>query len=446
MSNYFLALAFGTVFLLTLAHSQRLSPMRVWLFMWTLSTIINSTIGEVYYYSSSVQLIILMGVLAYTMGGSLFWYRNPASSLRSSDYTSSFDEIVRHSRAISFGSTFLLCLSLELIDLGMRKFSNSTLMQFLSNDRARMFEIMKDNQAALYLNNELNFPKEFTFVTMIFIVVAILCFYRLSFSKLKRIDIFNAIFLIVAALVFSAAANVRSLLLVPIIVGFFSFYTGCIVNSRKHLLTAPRTLAGTLVGVIGFGAWIIVVQSARMGDVGFSRISDTLDHMRPWFGGYVSALSAWYELQSGQFDLTWGASFFRAVLGPLGIVSGEGFDERLSEVSIGNWQSSNAMTLFRVLILDFGPAGSVLFCLVMGYLGELSYTRAITRRGGWIALLIAFYCAVFYSINYWFFSYGARVFGLFLAILILHFVSMRARSIKFVVKTAPSRRTLRPLG
>ena len=163
-----------------------------------------------------------------------------------------------------------------------------------------------------------------------------------------------------------------------------------------------------------------------MGDVDFSRLGEILNHMRPWVAGYIPALSVWFDEWNDQ-TISWGANLLRAVLGPLGVVEGEGFDSRTLAVPIGNWQTSNAMTFFRVLILDFGPAGAVAFCYVMGFFGEYVYSKAKSRGGGWVVLLIAYYCTVFFSINYWFFAYGARVFGFIFTFFIFSRIARNAR-------------------
>lgn len=427
MINFIVASTVATLFAASLIGRHRFSPVRIWLAMWTVTWAINFLIGDVYYYSGEAVLIVVLGISFYTLGAFVFWTSSPKDVHVDDMKTAAFMDILMRSNSLTYLTTLTLLAQLPLIDLGMRKFSNSTLIVLLTSGRERMFEIMKESQATLYLNNEFNFPVEFKLVTLFTTFLAIFIFVRLSAWPLRKWDVANALLLALISLVFSASANVRSLLLVPIIVGFFSFYTGAILNRRTHLFTKKYIILGVSSVLTGFAAWIVVVQSARMGDTNFDRIGATLNHMRPWFAGYIPALSVWYDDNIASADYTWGGYFFRAILAPLGLVSGEGFDERVDAVGIGNWQTSNAMTIFRVLIADFGPIGTLFATFVLGYVGEFTYRKTITQAGPWTVLLIAFNCACFFSINFWFFFYGARVFSFIGAALVMALLSRSAR-------------------
>jgi oligosaccharide repeat unit polymerase len=411
------------LFMASLRGPHRFSPVRIWLVVWTFAFAINFLVGGVYFYSGEALTIVTLGILFYVLGAFSYWGTCEKPIVICHARTQGFIEALIELRGFSYLLTFLILAQLPLINAGMQKFSDSSLLNLLTSGRGRMFEIMKENQAALYLNNEFNFPLEFKLVTLFICFATIFVFFRLSLSRVRGIDFGNAILIGLISLIFSASANVRSLLLVPIIVGFFSFYTGAILTNRTHLFASKYTIFGVVSAVVGFATWILVVQSARMGDPNFERVGETLNHMRPWFAGYIPAVSVWYEEGFGMTEYGWGRYFFRAVLAPLGLVSGEGFDERVDAVNIGNWQTSNAMTIFRVLIADFGPIGAVLSTFMLGYFGELTYRKTICYGGAWLVLLVAFYCAAFFSVNFWFFFYGARVFGFFSAALVVALLS-----------------------
>ncbi|AYE85109.1 O-antigen polymerase [Sulfitobacter sp. D7] len=427
MTSLFVCFLFAITFAFLMTGHHRGSPVRVWVAMWTIAWAINAAIGGVFYFSSDVVLIIVVGVLSYVLGAVFFWQTVPSHPIPPAGHMQAFTHHLQRAPWLTMLLAIMLASIVVLLELGLRKLSGSSLVNFLFGGRAQMFNVMKANQAALYLNNGFNFPAEFKAITLILTFVPVFVCFRMSFAKRVRSDYITLIALVLLSILFSAVGSVRSLLLVPIVVGFFSFYVGCILNGRTHILRRKRTIFGIIALVCGFGFWVIVVQSARMGDLGFERVGATLEHMRPWFAGYVPALSVWFEDFYQYTDLTWGTSFFRAIFGPLGLVSGEGFSDRIDAVGIGNWQTSNAMTIFRIFLQDFGPFGAAVFCILLGFLGELSYYKARRTGGVWIVFLIVVYCSVFFSINFWFFFYGARVFGMIGALLVMAVVTMQAR-------------------
>ena len=444
MTSLIASLVFIATFVLLLTGQHRGSPVYVWTMMWAISWAINAAFGGVFYFSPEVVLVIIVGALAYVIGALLFWQTVSRGPIPKAAHMEVFT--IKLQRAPWL--TTLMFLSLAsipvLLELGLQKVSGNSLLGFLTGGRSQMFAIMKANQAALYLNNGFNFPAEFKLITLIISFVAVFVCYRMSFAQRVRSDYIAFTCLVLMSALFSAVCNVRSLLLVPIIIGFFSFYVGCILNDRTYLLRRKRTLFGILLSVLAFGIWIVVIQSARLGDVEFSRLDATLEHMRPWLAGYVPALSVWFEGPYQNSDLTWGKTFFRAILAPLGLVSGEGFSDRIDAVDIGNWQTSNAMTIFRVFLQDFGIFGTLVFCFVLGFVGDMSYYKAIQSGGVWIVLLIIVYCSVFFSVNFWFFFYGARVFGVLLALLIMMTLTRQARVVQRKVhqRYLPHRRAI----
>ena len=413
--------------LVILGGRHRFSPVRVWMAMWSVAWLMNWLFGQVFYFSSDVVLVIFAGVLLYVIGAMAMWAGVRTTDQMHAEQARNLEGELKNAKWLNALLLGLLLAAVLLMELGLRKISGNSLIGFLTSGRSGIFEIMRANQAALYHNDGADFPAEFKLVTLILTLTSIFICYRMSFSARIRSNTISLLILTFVSILFSGVTGVRSLLLVPLIVGFFSFYTGCVLNNRTRILTNWRTVTAAMVLVTGFIVWVILVQSARLGDLNFSRTSATLEHMRPWIAGYVSALSVWFEGQYNASDLGFGRVLFRAVLGPLGLVSGEGFDERIDAMVIGNWQTSNAMTLFRVLIQDFGSVGAVIVCAVLGFLGEFTYLKALRRGGIWIVLLIVVYCSVFFSINFWFFFYGARVFGVIGAIVLMAYVSARVR-------------------
>lgn len=429
MMSFAIFTVFSVIFigLLTAKRDRRFSPVRVWMLMWSVSWLINWLVGGPFYFSTEVTLIVFLGVLSYVLGASIMWAAVPRNTKFNTAKTAYLNHEIKQSKFLHILLVGFFCVAVLLLELGSRNISGASLISVLTSGRSGMFEVMRANQAALYSDDGANFPFEFKLVTLILTTAPVFICYRMSFAKQGTSSIMSLALLVLLSIVFSAVTGVRSLLLVPLIIGFFSFYTGCVLNNRTNILFNVRTITAVVALIVGFISWVVLVQSARLGDLNFSRVSATLEHMRPWVAGYVPALSVWFDQQYDSSDLGLGRVFARALLGPMGLVSGEGFNERIDSVVIGNWQVSNAMTIFRVFIQDFGAVGAILFCGVLGFLGELVYINAFRRGGIWIVLLISVYCSVFFAINFWFFFYGARVMGIIGAIILMGYLGYRAR-------------------
>ncbi len=254
--------------------------------------------------------------------------------------------------------------------------------------------------------------------------------------------------LVVAVLTFafitSATTGIRNHLLVSILI----FATACL--AAKVLTTGGRVrisgrayVIGAVVGGV-FLAWVVIVQSARRGDFSFARVGATLDFLRSWFAGYLPALAQWSSDTDPQAGIP-GLNLLRGILTPLGVVEGEGFSEQIPVVSIGNGATSNAMTIFRVLLLDFGYVGSIVVCAVAGFISQRVYTRVVNGSINSIVLLAAVYAAAFYSINYWFFAYGSRIGGVVLAFVVIAY-SIRNQSTEGVTALGANNKAQSPLG
>lgn len=224
------------------------------------------------------------------------------------------------------------------------------------------------------------------------------------------------------AFLFSAATGVRSYLLATIVV-----YAAAFLAAKAFVagdtFTITRRAFGIGFAVIAFFlVWTVVVQSARRHDYTFERLADTFNYLRAWFAGYLPALSQWISTADvgshAAQDGVAGSNLLRGLLTPLGLQQGAGFTEQIPAVPIGNGATSNAMTLFRVLLLDFGYAGTIAVCAVGGYVSQRTYIRAANGSSWALLPLAAIYAALLYSINYWFFAYGSRVAGFGLAVLV----------------------------
>lgn len=425
----FLSVVFITIFLLLRSGNTRFSPVRVWTFMWAASFGFHAIFGGVYYFSPLIILVVAIGGISYIFGALVFWISNRSIKPISKTTAENFRKYLSRSRSVQAGILFGNLLLLPIMELGVRNYSGSSLSKFFSAPTARIMVTMRENHSVLSQAHVLNFPTEFKIATMMIVILAVFSFYRISFERPRLSDMLNVALLIVISLLLSAVTSVRSMILIPIIVGSFSFFAGCVLNYRTHVLVSKKVIFGSISVIILFSVWVVFIQSARLGDVTISRLGATLAHLRPWVAGYIPALSVWAE-GLGSAPLMGGQFFFGGFLGPLGLGGGEGFSARLVHADIGNYQYSNAMTIYRVFILDFGMVGAMIFPFFLGWLGEFFFQRSLRNGGGWIPILIAQYCWTFFSVNYWFFFYGARVFGMIFVVFSFSLIWTLVRSRK----------------
>lgn len=407
---YLVTLLMCLAFLGVSIGKHKFSPVRVWTFVWAVSFVFHAIFGGVFYFSGEVVAVMAMGLGSYIIGAMVFWAGNPSTEPRNAAFTSRFGELLLRSRFVGYFTTAMILVLVVLIERGSLSFFGTSLASFFSGSIGELMRNMTDAKAALQLDESL-FPIEFKIATLLIVVCSVFSFYGVSAERPARHSYLNAVFLMVVAFIFSAVTGVRSFILVPVIVGFFSYYTGCVMNGRAHVLVARKTLLWLFTTLISFSLWVVFVQSARLGDVNLSRVGQTLEHLRPWVAGYVPALSILMD-EAGNYSPAWGRVFADGFLKQLGLGYGDIAAVGVEFAYIGNWQASNAMTVFRVFFLDFGYIGSIFFCFTLGWIGEFLYQRALTRSGAWVPLLIGTYCWTFFSINFWFFYYGSRVYGL----------------------------------
>lgn len=173
--------------------------------------------------------------------------------------------------------------------------------------------------------------------------------------------------------------------------------------------------AGFFVVLVVIGVHIIRITG---GTANTEQISSALEHMRPWVAGYLPALSVWYEY-GWDGVLTWGGSILRGPLSNLGLVSGAGLSDRAEALMIGNGQTSNAGTIFKIVVRDWGPYGALLFSLYLGAVA--AWCSRMTERASLVgaAVFCVIFSIIFWSPNSWFLGYGSRIFAFALALAIL---------------------------
>jgi len=116
---------------------------------------------------------------------------------------------------------------------------------------------------------------------------------------------------------------------------------------------------------------------------------------------YLPAFAQWFKSHwQDSMPLGLGAATFGNIYRILGIAEPIGHEA----VSVG-FETTNIFTIFRELIEDFGPVGSLIWFFCMGVLSGFSFRQVVKGRFGYLPILIAFYSYVLFSQTRSCFSY-----------------------------------------
>lgn len=408
--------------LLTIPRWHASTPIKLWCFCWAVSWAAHAALSTEYYFSQEASFFVFFGNIAFVTGYVLASaVTREASACASESTINSFSsgEYIRKRACY---------ISLALSLLGVAYAAHEMTGGISAFVKAGVFESMRIGKSSLYDGDDYAIPQGVKLATLLVSVTSILAGSSLSAlssgSKEGIGKTYLAIYL-ATLLALSAVSGVRSYILTSGLLFLFSYFaTRTFTNHGRNVISMKATTYASLA-IGAFLLWTLVVQSARLQDAEFQNIAGTLEHLRPWFGGYLPALSVWHDQQLNQIDYGYGVHTFRAILGPLGLVTGEGFSERIGFSWIGNGHSSNAMTIFRVFWADFGTTGGTFACLIWGFLSNLVFRNAMRKGTFWLALQTASSCAIFFSINYWFFAYGTRLTAIIAAAVVFSFSCLR---------------------
>jgi hypothetical protein len=400
----------------------RSSPVMLGTLAWALLWAANGALGFTFIQSFDVMVLIFVGNLLFYFGG-IIASLGFASPSKHDSYESD-----RARQAMSIGRSFrvragwiLVAMAAVALEAGFREMghNNGIISILLAQDQ--LFELLRLSKAGLSEDGEWAIPRGISVATAALSGLALTIGVDIGSSgaRYARAQIFLAAALVILTFLLSAGTGVRAFLVVIAFLFGSAVLAAATYTSRGRNVITRKWIGWASLGLGAFLVWVVIVQSARRQDATFSNVLETLDYLRTWFAGYIPALTGWYMDVYSPTEHTGGALLTRAISGPLGLGTGEGFDAPLGFTVIGDGASSNAMTIFRVLWGDFGVIGGSLLSLFAGFLCQRVYHSAVKVGGLWIPLLAGVYAGVLYSINFWFFGYGARVAGIVIAVGIL---------------------------
>lgn len=394
--------------LIYLARNRTASPLILWLCVWSVAFLFLASLGDAFYYPRAVEHTIFAYVATFSITCAL------AGGL--SKTKRSQNRITGSASLLYFIFATQMCgiLSFAFLasSLGFRASTITNLVEFTG--------AAQRNQVAIYNNWSLT-EDGIPLITKIFNAIfqsgfIIYFFYRGAGWRPSGYAALYPIIAFLTALSFSAITTVRIFFLVPAILSVASFLAGAAYNAREQELFRPRYVIAAISILFSLLFLTILFQTVRLGDRTYG-LEYTLNHMRPWVAGYIPAFGLW--LSEPSQSNTFGQLFLRGILAPMGLAQGEGLTERLELISLGNGQTTNASTLFRVVVGDWGKLGAVLFTALLGVISGICY-RA-TKNGSPLGatFLVGVIAAILWSPNYWFFGYGSRVLAISLALIVL---------------------------
>ncbi|MBB3042242.1 O-antigen polymerase [Nocardioides soli] len=402
----------------TLVLPAKYTPGHVWSYAWAFAWACQAVLGTGYLLDWGTAVFVAACNLAFLFAAYL---AVPAvSRVPGSSPTGRVVNLGTGSRARLVTCVACLMLAVLSLQIGLRQIGHPGLNSMLGGSYSQFSDSLRVTKSNFSVNGVWVTPTAITVSATLLVAASVLAGLEVAVARNEarwraRLQM-GAV--LVLAFVTSASTGVRSYLLITIFMVLGTYLATKVFVVGVGFSVSGRAAAGGAAAVAGFLVWVVVVQSARRGDMSFERVGATLDYLRAWFAGYMPALSQWsadVDPSGGGF----GENLSRGVLVPLGLARGEGFGEQVEAVAIGDGGMSNAMTVFRVLLLDFGFPGALIACVVAGFVSQRVYLRVVAGSIGWVVPLAAVYAAALYSFNGWFFAYGSRIGGVVLAAVVM---------------------------
>ncbi|MFQ6678518.1 MAG: O-antigen polymerase [Fidelibacterota bacterium] len=186
----------------------------------------------------------------------------------------------------------------------------------------------------------------------------------------------------------------RSTILLSVILWLAGFAGGRVITrDHLHRLMEKKLLIFLTLAGIAFTFLFIGLQWIREagGDIIFLVM---IKRIKLYFFGYLSAFTIWVK-NIREPGLTLGLTTFAGPFNILGLIDRElGF---YSHTFVYNGSYTNVYTALRGLIHDFSIMGSLLVCMVAGFLSTISYYKSLRGFVFWLIPLTMFYSFTLYS-------------------------------------------------
>ena len=195
----------------------------------------------------------------------------------------------------------------------------------------------------------------------------------------------TALFTLRGFVVISIFLWISSYLSMRVLLGDYQLFT------KRHLVVALLIVVPLLIIVIGAG--FARTSSSDRG----SLTARSYAKIHKVAFGHIAVFSEWFDSRGLEVERPLpGAYTFAGVFDLLGIRKREVslFTER---VHLSNGKPSNIFTVFRPLMEDFTPPGSLVVLFLFGFVGSRVYQRLVQARAGTMPILVTFYASVLWS-------------------------------------------------
>lgn len=210
-----------------------------------------------------------------------------------------------------------------------------------------------------------------------------------------------------------------------------SFWLASYVSTMifKHRGKIPRLKIKQILLFGVLGAIALIVYSAghllRTGDILYG-LKTLYASITTAFLGSISAFSMWFSDNNTDIFIPIGFGS-RIFAGPFGIFLNMELP-RFESVVVGTgmlYEETTIHTLFREAIYDYSLFGSLLFFLLLGLLGRISYQKVTQGNLIWMGILTTYYSFTIISFIGSPFKYNTIILASVLYVLFLFFVSKK---------------------
>ncbi len=339
--------------------------------------------GFPYYYFG--LWVITAIALAFSAGSLLAF--NEDEDLKSEN-SKMVKTISEYKSIISYSTLIMTCLSL----LGVILLLRFSLEKFQMNYSLFSLFALPSNITADRYNALLAYPIYLKFFLYFLFPASLVA--GIGYSLTNRKLHFLYLSPLFVAVLKGTLETTRSTILLSVILWMAGFAGGRVITrNRLHRLVEKKLFIFiTLFGIL-FIFLFIALQWLREagGEILFLVM---VKRIKLYFFGYLSAFTIWIEnIQAS--SLTLGMTTFAGPFNALGLIDRElGF---YSHTFIHDGSYTNVYTALRGLIRDYSIIGSIIVCMVAGFLSTISYYKSLRGFIFWLMPLTMFYSFTLYS-------------------------------------------------
>ena len=372
-------------------EGQHFTPVSAWLLSWSVLFILSTVFGSVYDYTLSGLLAMLFLILSFAIGGMAAYLMLGGLDGRA--------QVI----------TFRAPLQIEIAGIAAGIFGAFELRKSFSKAGFGSDDSLASaaaNASALY-SGEYTLPLTANLGYSFLLIASYFSVMRAVVSGRKKTGYFLLVLTLATSLLWTFTTTTRIYFGMVLLWSFCTFLSARVLIKKPIDMLEKNVARLTVTVLIPFIFFILFVQGVRLNNGFFGGFAEAFDHMRPWFGGTIPAFCAWFDL-SWDDEHTYGTYLFRALFKIVGFETQDKFEN----YSIGNGDLSNATTMLRGAVQDFGIIGGALFVAIMGFFSIKAYKDTLSGSPFAGVFLLMFFVISLFAPNNFAFLYGSRIYAL----------------------------------